>query len=281
MMMRVDPIGFDSREWFVQKIVNRINRDNLNAIIGFFGTPGKGKSYASFDLCEELCRRFGLPFGIENIHFQVEDFMHQLNSLPPRGTPIILDDAELDANSQKWWTEASQTLAMVGASGRFLGYLFIVSAPDSEMLTGQFRRQFHYYFEIKKKDRDRKLAIAKPQQPYRDWKTGKIRGKYLRAYTPEDGEFKVEEVLFHLPHHATGAFNKWPGYEDKKADYLLELYRGQEQRLIAANSGRIPAWSIRALKRLHLDHPEWSNERLGQEVGIRRQQVGIVLQRGE
>lgn len=268
-------IDFDPREWFVNKIHRRLSRHNQNAIIGFFGLPGKGKSTASFDLQEQIARRLGVPFGVDNIHFTVERFLHQINERPPRGTPDCLDDAETDANSQKWWANASYALAIIGSSSRYLGYPYVVSAPESDMLTRQFRSNFHFYFETLKIDYDRKLVITKPQIPYKD-KHGQIKGKYPRASIPGLGTIRVKRIAWHLPSFATGSLATWPEYEAKKNRYMTTLYEELELGLLHKREKMSPL-TIRAVKRLAADHPEWTQDRLAEEVQTNRVYINRIL----
>lgn len=267
----------DGEEIIARRIAHRIKVQNMNALVGFFGLPGKGKSYGSFRLNERVAELLGLTFGLENIHFSVKDFMHHVNEKPPRGTSIELDDAETDANSQKWWTQAAFALGLFGSSGRYRGYFVTVTAPWSEMLTRQFRSLFHLTFEVKRIDTHTKEVIAAPFEPFRDHR-GKMGMRYLRAKAPSGRMARFTRVRFGLPKEATGPFNMWVGYEEKKDAYMTPLYERIEKEL-GLGSEKVRPWALKALKRLRLDHPDWSQERLGEELGISREYTNMLLNR--
>jgi len=266
----------EGEEIIARRIAHRIKVQNLNALVGFFGLPGKGKSYASFRLNELVSERLGLEFGLENIHFSVKDFMHHVNAKPPRGTSIGLDDAETDANAQKWWTQAAFALGLFGSSGRYRGYFVTVTAPWSDMLTRQFRSLFHLTFEVKRIDTQAKEVIAAPFEPFRDHR-GKMGMRYLRGKAPSGRMARFTRVRFGLPKEATGPFNMWVGYEEKKDAYMTPLYERIEREL-GIGSEKVRPWALKALKMLQKSHPEWSQERLGSELGISRQYANMLLQ---
>lgn len=275
---RGNGVDFDPREWIIQKAINRVKRRNLNWIVGFFGLPGTGKSSSSFDFAEAISERMGLPFGVENIHFAVRDLMHHVNSRPPRGTIVNLDDAETDANSQKWWTEAAFNLSLFGATGRYRGLICEVSAPWSDMLTGQFRSLFHIYFEMQRIDYDRKLVITKPQVPYRDAKSHTIRGKYPRAIIPGYGQCRVKQIAFRLPRHATGPFDTWTEYEEKKDAYMTPLYADMEHGRMGKRL-KVSKTERAALKYL-IEKMGWSQTQAAKELGYTQPRISQMLSEG-
>ncbi len=268
---------YDPRDWFMQNIENRIKRRNLNAIIGYFGLPGSGKSTCSFDLGEEMGKRFATGFDMGNVHFAVRPLMHHVNQRPPRGTILDLDDAETDANSQTWWSDAAYNLGIFGSSGRYRGYILEVSAPFSEQMPKQFKALFHYYFEMKKIDYDHKLVITKPQRPYRDIR-GNLRGKYPRATIAGHGLVKVKELAFRLPSFCGGPFSTWPEYETRKDEHMSGIYERMEAGSIK------PVRGSRTMKRLivqiQADHPNWSQADIADLAGVSQPLVSKILARG-
>ncbi len=267
----------EGEELIARRIAHRIKVQNLNALVGFFGLPGKGKSYASFRLNELVSERLGLTFGLENIHFSVKDFMHHVNAKPPRGTSVGLDDAETDANAQKWWTQAAFALGLFGSSGRYRGYFVTVTAPWSDMLTRQFRSLFHLTFEVKRIDTDSKEVIAAPFEPWRDMR-GKMNMRYLRGKAPSGRTARFTRVRFGLPKEALGPFNMWTAYEEKKDAYMTPLYERIEKEL-GIGAEKVRPWALKALKRLQKDHPDWSQGQLGSELGISREYTNFLLSR--
>ena len=144
------------------------------------------------------------------------------------------------------------------------------------MLTRQFRSLFHLTFEVKRIDTQAKEVIAAPFEPFRDHR-GKMGMRYLRGKAPSGRMARFTRVRFGLPKEATGPFNMWVGYEEKKDAYMTPLYERIEREL-GIGSEKVRPWALKALKMLQKSHPEWSQERLGSELGISRQYANMLLQ---
>jgi len=282
------PTTFDPETWIVNRIYNRIKTENKNAIVGFFGLPRKGKTYSALSLAEQVGAKLKVPLSLDNVTFSVADkfgadgLMARFNERPPRGTSIGLDDAgtSVGANSRKWWSAANEALSTIGQSGGYLGYLLWLSAPEPQDLDSQFRSLFHIWFEVRTLDKTHKVVMTKPQVPYRDSKSGKIRGKYPRAYIPGIGRVRVKKVGFHLPSQATGPFNTWPDYEAKKDAFMRPLYQELQFGLdTGTSSRRIPKWAEKAILLNASDHPDWSQEQLGEVLGVSQKHVSEILKR--
>jgi hypothetical protein len=275
--------NFDPEKWVVNRLYDRIYRRNQNVLVGFFGLPRKGKTYSAISLAEQVSAKLGLTPSLDDVTFSVADrygtegLMSRLNRNPPRGTAIGLDDAgtAAGANSRKWWSATNEALSTIGQSAGFLGYMLWVSAPESSDLDSQFRTLFHITFDVKRVDRDRKLVIAKPGIPYRDGKSGKVKSKYPRANLPGIGTVRVKRVGFHLPRGANGPFHTWPEYEAKKAAFMRPLYIDLQHGL--EDRKRNPAWARRAISLLQESHPDWTQNELGDALGISQSQIAKLL----
>lgn len=216
-------------EYWEQKLATRLRRRiterNLNAIVGFFGQTGSGKSYSGFRLAELVDR----TFDIHRIAFDVDPFLELVDSNLPRGSGIMFDDAGLGMNSRDWQTASNRILSKVAQSFRFKGHLTIITAPDITMIDSQVRSLFHLIFQTIRKDMEHKLVVTMPVRPQRG-----VDGKSYAKFPKEEGDFgigRLKRFSFNLPSMVDGPMDTWTEYEDIKEQRLNPMYAGWRKQV--------------------------------------------------
>jgi hypothetical protein len=269
------PLG---ESYIAARLKDRILRRNLNALVGFFGPPGSGKSYSG----ERLAELVDPTFNVDRIVFDVKSLIRIINwGLPGpkgenvplnRGEFLMLDDAGVAANSRKWWSDTNMILSYVGQSFRFMGFGVIVTAPDTADLDAQFRQLFHVTFQTQMKDDSEKIVYTKPEIPRRDTIRGKTYHPFPRVRIPNFPKIKYRLIGFRLPSQALR-----DAYEPKRAAFMSGLYKDLEQNL-GIRSNRIPLWAEKLLLKSAQGRKQGE---LALELGISREHLNTVLSRAK
>lgn len=257
---------FSSELWLARQLWNRIHVQNTNAIVGIFGLPGTGKSYAQFRIQELV----DPTFGIDRVAWTVRDFMHLRNGPPhlPRGSGIALDDLQRAANSRKWQSPANQALSDTANTFRFEGYLVTVTARESATIDSQFRELFHLTLEVKSRDMARGIITAKPQVPTLDTARGKTYWHYPLVDIPGMGRSALRVVHFHAGRLQTGPLRTWTEYERRKAAFMRSGDRRLEKELQDEEKmgGSVPLWARKLI--VASKSRGFSYRSMAKEIGI-------------
>lgn len=238
------PFDFEAR--IAERLRRRITDRNLNAIVGFFGATGSGKSYSAIRLAELV----DPTFSLDRIAFDVGPFMQLVDSNLPRGSAIMFDDAGLGMNSRDWQTASNKILSKVAQSFRYKHYLAIITAPDIGMIDSQVRTLFHLLFQTTRKDATRKTVTVMPIR----WQRGADGGlytKFERDQEPFFGTARLKRVRFHLPSLAKDAQDTWEAYERVKAERLNPMIRAWKDQV------RVPPdWVLEAARLIRQGKPK-------------------------
>lgn len=167
----------------------QIWEQNSNFIVFFEGLPGIGKSWSSVGVGERLSidnhRHFSIRY---NVKHSIKEFVAVIADLQERfekgentrGTVLILDDAGVSANAQKWFEDVSKLLSDTTEIFRYLGLIVIITTPFSEEVLKRVRCLAHARFKLKKK-KVGKYVLAKFYLHDHHWKDNKLILTKLRA----------------------------------------------------------------------------------------------------
>jgi len=190
---------------FYEHILQRAQRKEnyLLAIIG--RRTGIGKSRAGIRICEEMSKKLGVPFGLENIIFTFKDFLNILPKLMSNSF-ILMDDAGLALGNREFGRLINRLANMTYQSFRFKYIHTIFTMPNLSYLDVAERKLLHEYIRIDRKAEP--YTYGKLYELWVDDLTGKLGRKGIMDELRIE---KSDDDFFAL-------------YEQKKADIMNTRY---------------------------------------------------------
>lgn len=91
-------------------------------------------------------------FKVDRVVFNWEEFKVILQENLPRGSVIILEEAQTWFNSRNFNSKANKDIIDKLSTAGVFGYIFIFTYPQFETIDTQVRQLIHYEFRILKKD---------------------------------------------------------------------------------------------------------------------------------
>lgn len=198
-------------------------RSNKNFIAIFLGEVGVGKSYASLRLAEDL----DSSFNINRICFSPEEFQDKIYELLLRsktedisGKVVVFEEAGVNQSSRRWYSDTNLGINFMLQSFRKMNLIVLMSVPYADFVDKITRSLLHAQFIGIGVSQKNKLSYFKPFFIQIDPKSSKVYRKYPRV-----NRRKLKRISFKLPSKKLLAV-----YEDKKFDFLEELFRKQKEK---------------------------------------------------
>ena len=216
----IDPSnGETSGSWFLDHIALRENRGRPVSI-AFLGEPGSGKSSAAIRLGAALDPNF----SVDNIVFNVEDYLHLINTLPEHSV-LIFDDAGVGLANRDWRTKQVKLFGKVAQTVRHKNFVHIFTVPNALFIELQSRSLMQFELQALSQKGRFKLKRIIPS---------KIRGERdTWGIILRNKEFSESSPPLVVEHRFIN-FEKPPArifdiYEQRKHDWLHDFYEEGEK----------------------------------------------------
>jgi len=198
----------------IQRIHNRLHKQNKNWLAIICGSTGSGKSYSALTLANQI----DPSFTVDRVVLTPESFMKILNSGKlKKGNAIIFDEAGVGMPSREWYSFSNKMLSYILQTFRHQNLAVIFTTPSFDFIDSQARKLFHTYIETCGIRYKEKLCVTKWMDIQYNAKIGKTYYKFPR--TVEGGEITViNRIKFPLP--PQDLIN---AYEVKKKQYTKTL----------------------------------------------------------
>lgn len=204
------------------------------------GPPASGKSYAALrlaydlDLAEDGSHRF--PLDASRVIFSIPDFVDFVRGvhgdLPP-GSFIILDEAAISLNAQKWYEPAAQAMSGITQSFRCRQLGAIFCFPGSfNFLNSQVRQLVHMVLRMRMVNKQVKISAGDFKFLQTNVFSGKIYKRNPTASGPV-GNVELNTFEFHLP-----PAELVKNYELRKAAFLKKYYDELAEKLREPSKGQ-------------------------------------------
>lgn len=215
-----------SDDFIIRMIQHRLWEEEQNFIMGVTGGPGKGKSWATLSICEEVDRNF----NEDRIVFSVDDFIKLINKEPqlPTGSAIMYEEGSVTASNRDWYTDRNMILTSVVDTFRYRNYLLVFTTPFRGSLDKRIRNIFHAIFEMRRIDRKKREGIGSLQFV----NVHELIGTHGLTTYPKlrmigkQGYGKMKE--WRVPEPTTEIREK---YETMKHEFASKFYRQLEENL--------------------------------------------------
>ena len=208
--------------YLIKYIKNRIYKKNKNFLAIICGSTGSGKSTAALAIAEALDSNF----NIDNVVFNVNEFMDLLNSAKlKKGAVIIWDEAGVGMPSREWYAISNKAINYVLQTFRHLNLVVLFTTPDFNFIDSQSRRLFHAYFETIGINYEEKINTLKLFLIQNNPKISKVYYKYARILTKE-GIVTLNPITINLP--TESLLNS---YEEKKKEFTTWLNQSMAVRI--------------------------------------------------
>jgi len=202
---------------FLKYILDRILK-NKNCIIMVVGETGSGKSYSALRLAEALAEIQEIPFDVDNVAFEAEEFLKLLRKELPKGSPIVFDECGVAFQARTFMSFINRTLSYTLQTIRRKNHIIIMTVPDISFVDAQGRKLIHMMLITEKIIHSRKVARLRPYIISITYRTGKV--YHIAPRVRIDGILtKIRKIDVHLP-----TIRLRHEYEKKKKKYTDKLY---------------------------------------------------------
>lgn len=165
--------------FIINKIRERITKQNKNAVVLICGGLGTGKSFSAIKIAKAINPNFDLDV---HLVFRAKAFLDLINSGKlKRGDVVIWDEIGVEFGARAWQTLASRAISSLLQTFRHLNLCLIVTVPQERFVDVNLRRLCHYYFETKNIDFKKNICSLKPLEIEVNPRMDKPYYKYLRT----------------------------------------------------------------------------------------------------
>lgn len=202
-------VEVDFYQLLYDRNIKKKGAKNLNCAL--LGESGSGKSYTATSLCIEYYKtKLGKKFPIENIVFDIEEFLERVNSWERKEkcNCLIFDDAGLKYSSSKWFEELNQILGYTLQSYRYRIINVFFTIPVLKWLDRIGRGMLHGRIELK--------GVSK---------NGAFGAYYKRTYNQQTDTYYDRRTCLlavNPPEKSERSFFR--AYENKKHNFLQKEY---------------------------------------------------------
>ncbi len=208
-------------------------------MLAICGPPASGKSYAALRLAWDLdlgldgTHRF--PLDASRVIFSIPEFVDFLRGVYgdlPSGSFIILDEAAISLNAQKWYEPAAQAMSGITQSFRCRQLGAIFCFPGSfNFLNSQVRQLVHMVLRMRMVNKQAKISAGDFKFMQTNIFTGKIYKRNPTAVGPS-GNVELSSFEFFLP-----PAELIKNYELRKAAFLKKYYDELAEKLQEPTKG--------------------------------------------
>jgi hypothetical protein len=190
-----------ARKIEMQRIRDRVNKHNRNALIVFTGGPGTGKSYSSIEFALEIDYSFVVEEQLTSGRYGVGDFIRLLNSGTLRkGNAVIMDEAGVMVPRREWYTELNKAVDMVFQTFRSDNLCVILNTPSLDYIDKHTQLLFNYYYETLEINEKKGYVKVKPFTLKYNPLTGKQLHPYPICFIDELGySIRADRYKFQRP----------------------------------------------------------------------------------
>jgi ABC-type dipeptide/oligopeptide/nickel transport system ATPase component len=212
------------KNMIVQRIKDRLLKQNKNVLIMIVGSTGSGKSYSAIKLAQTINPNFDVKV---HLVFSGRDFIKLLNSgTLKRGDVICWDEAGVGIGARNWSTDENKKAVEVLQTFRHLNLCVIFTCPDVRFVDINVRRLYHWLFETVSIDYKNNLCKLKPLTIQVNYRFGKEYYKYPRTRDRNGRIIKITSLEVSRIDKDTER-----KYEDMKNKFTEELNLAFEKHL--------------------------------------------------
>ena len=293
----------NNSSFIVEYIKNRIFKKNKNFLCAFVGPTGSGKSYSALRLAEVLDPNFDV---IHNVVFTASGFLSFINRGNfKKGEIVIFDEAggNEGISSRNWQQFYNKAFNSIAQTFRKYQLIVLFTTPNITYIDKGTRMLLHGYFKTVDILRTKKLSKTKFYfiKNEGDWKD--ITTTYMRIY--QEGSRKViDPIYFKIP-----TKENREKYELLKEDFLKKHNRHLLDEAIEIDGFEAvtendviseditkkvietpfeekmkekkinPAMTFKQKIIYNLKKRGWTNEQIGNEVGVSAGTISSTLRR--
>lgn len=122
-------------------MADRVKIGGLFNIIVIFGPTRSGKSTLAFQIAKHISEKLGVPFTVDNIHFDAEEYIKFLTG--KKFYVGVLDEAAFDMKGEDWYNKASKKLRKYINTAAKFNQTLIICIPKLGSIHSDFVTDFH------------------------------------------------------------------------------------------------------------------------------------------
>ncbi len=128
--------------FLINRIDDRVNRQNKNFLMVLTGSTGSGKTYTAMRFAELI----DPTFDISRVVFTQEQFMDLLkNGKLQKGNVIVWDEVGVNQSAKEWFETTNKLINFVIQTFRNKNLVVICTAPNFNFVDSSTRQLFHAY----------------------------------------------------------------------------------------------------------------------------------------
>lgn len=229
-----------SNSW-IRYFKRRIYVNNQNNLVVVIGKTGSGKTWSAISIAEMFSKETNVPFGIENIVFNLRDLMRLVNSGKlKKGSIIIFDEPQVTINSRDFMSQANKIFNYLLSTFRHRNFTLFFCTPYEDLLDKSARKMFHAKFQMKGINKNTKMARVQPKIIEYNSSISKFYEKYLRILYRANHKSKYSTLKLKIWSVPMPSNDLIKLYEEKKFAFTQKLNEEIEDKLIEWEEKRKP-----------------------------------------
>jgi len=210
---------------------NRTMKKNQNNLVSIIGKTGSGKTLSAISICEMMTKIDRVPFGIDNIVFDLRSLMDLINcGKLKKGSKIIFDEPQVSISARDFQQEANKIFNYLLSTFRHKNFTLFFCTPFESLLDKNTRKLFHARFETMSIDRKKQTCRLKPRYiEYSDYKAEPYRKQMIISFKNEGEKRKSRKIFYWDVKRPSKELEDL--YEEKKLDFTTKLNLKISERL--------------------------------------------------
>lgn len=179
----------------LERIWNRMNRDDMNFVGAVVADTGGGKSLSTASLCKVL----DPSYTADDVCWEPLEFLEKAKDFDNygQGDMMSFEEGGVNADARQFWTQMNQSLDVVFQTWREQNRGALINLPSLDLIDKRIRKRLHFIFIVVKRTPDH--VVMKVLRVKENKTSGDIKFHYP-LFDDEDGTTnRVKYIRVGLP----------------------------------------------------------------------------------
>jgi len=178
----------------LERIWNRMNRDDMNFVGAVVGDTGSGKSLSTASICSAL----DPSYSADDVCWEPLQLLEKSKDFENYGTGdlISFEEGGVNADAREFWTQMNKSLDVVLQTWREQNRGLLMNLPSLDLIDKRIRKRLHFVFIVVKRTPD--FVVMKVLRVKENKTSGDIKFHYP-LFDDEDGTNRIRYIRVGKP----------------------------------------------------------------------------------
>lgn len=179
----------------LERIWNRMNRDDMNFVGAVVADTGGGKSLSTGSLCKAL----DPSYTADDVCWEPLEFLEKAKDFGNygQGDMMSFEEGGVNADAREFWKAMNKSLDVVLQTWREQNRGALINLPSLDLLDKRIRKRMHYVFIVVKRTPD--YVVMKVLRVKENKTSGDIKFHYPLFNQPDGTTKRVKYIRVGLP----------------------------------------------------------------------------------